>query len=316
MDTPLFVAALAVLAVLAGFWLALLIGQERERRRRVLSRASGLYGQSAEPGRLEGGLGRMFASLRDSLVRLGQRFEPKESDEVSQTRLMLIRAGLRKASALSAFWGAKIGLALVGLGAAAALHLTLLRDVQGQLTALAYLSLPGLGLYLPNIWLSRRVEWRKKAIRNALPDALDLLVVCVEAGMGLNQAIYRVSLELAEGYPVLADELKLLNLELRAGKARRDALKDLAHRVGLDDVNSLVALLVQSELFGTSVAQTLRVYADAMRTKRFQLAEEQAGKLPVKMLLPLILCILPPLFVIIIGPGAMRLISILTGVQQ
>ena len=131
--------------------------------------------------------------------------------------------------------------------------------------------------------------------------------------MGLDQAVFRVSHELRAGYPVMSEEFRQLNLELRAGKSRRDALKNLAWRVGIDDVNSLTALLIQSDLFGTSIAQTLRVYADAMRTKRFQLAEEKAAKLPVKLLLPLIFFILPPLFIVIVGPGVIRLMTVMGG---
>jgi len=247
------------------------------------------------------------------VARMGEVFAPKKAEEVSEARVELIRAGYRKGSAFTVFWGFKIGLALAGLGLAALMHATVLQEALTQIKALAYLMLPGIGLYLPTVWLRTAGKARRKAIRNALPDALDLLVVCVEAGMGLDQAVFRVSHELKAGYPVMSEEFRQLNLELRAGKSRRDALKNLAWRVGIDDVNSLTALLIQSDLFGTSIAQTLRVYADAMRTKRFQLAEEKAAKLPVKLLLPLIFFILPPLFIVIVGPGVIRLMTVMGG---
>ncbi len=320
MDTDLFVAAMTALAVLAVIWAVVLIRERREKRRRILDRAAGKLGGrdlAAQDAQSAGVSAQALkAGLAQSLTRLGEYFAPKKAEEASALRLELIRAGYRKNSAHTTFWGVKIGLALIGMGAAVMLHATAMAQAQGQLVALVYLSFPGLGLYLPNMWLRRAGEARRKAIRNALPDALDLLVVCVEAGMGLDQAVYRVSQELREGYPVMSDEFRQLNLELRAGKSRRDALKNLAWRIGIDDVNSLTALLIQSDLFGTSIAQTLRVYADAMRTKRFQLAEEIAAKLPVKMLLPLIFFILPPLFLVIMGPGVIRLAGILGGLTN
>lgn len=315
MNTDLFVASISTLAVLALFWVYVLLQERRQRRQRILDRVEGRFSQTrpeaeAATGRETSGEA-LRAGFFDTLARIGAKFAPTKGEEVSELRLELIRAGYRKNTAITVFWGVKMGLALAGLGLAALAHATALAKVQAQVVALVYLSFPGLGLYLPNMWLRRAGEERRKAIRNALPDALDLLVVCVEAGMGLDQAVYRVSQELRAGYPVMSDEFRQLNLELRAGKSRRDALKNLSWRIGIDDVNSLTALLIQSDMFGTSIAQTLRVYADAMRTKRFQLAEEIAAKLPVKMLLPLIFFILPPLFLVILGPGVIRLARIL-----
>ena len=161
-----------------------------------------------------------------------------------------------------------------------------------------------------------RVKKRQKAIQHGLPDALDLLVVCVEAGMGLDAAIYRVCQEMSIKDPILSSELRLLTLELRAGKARREALKNLSARIGLEDVGSLVAMLIQTDMFGTSIAQTLRVYADSMRTKRFQLAEELAAKLPVKLLMPLIFFIFPTLLIVILGPAGIRIFQMFGGMSK
>lgn len=314
MDTDLFAAGLAVLLVLAGAWLWFLLRERAARRKRLLTRAEGRYGLEEKRGQAQGtARTTLVKGLLEAVARMGEVFAPKKAEEVSEVRVELIRAGYRKSSAFTVFWGFKIGLALAGLGLAALTHATVLQEALTQIKALAYLMLPGVGLYLPTLWLRAAGKARRKAIRNALPDALDLLVVCVEAGMGLDQAVFRVSHELRAGYPVMSEEFRQLNLELRAGKSRRDALKNLAWRVGIDDVNSLTALLIQSDLFGTSIAQTLRVYADAMRTKRFQLAEEKAAKLPVKLLLPLIFFILPPLFIVIVGPGVIRLMTVMGG---
>jgi tight adherence protein C len=163
--------------------------------------------------------------------------------------------------------------------------------------------IPFLGFYLPDIWLRQKMDKRKEKLLKALPDALDLLVVCVESGMGLDESITRVAKEIELQSPELCDELSFLSLELRAGKSRPDALRNLAVRTNLEEVSNLVTLLIQADKFGTSVADTLRVYSDTFRTERFQRAEEIAAKMPVKLVLPLILFIFPALFVALIGPA-------------
>ena len=168
-----------------------------------------------------------------------------------------------------------------------------------------------LGFYLPDIWLRQKTDKRKEKILNALPDALDLLVVCVESGMGLDSAIYRVAQEMRLNSPELSDELQLMNLELRAGKSRRDALKNLALRTNLEEINSLVTLLIQTDQFGTSMADALRIYSDSYRTQRYQRAEELAAKLPVKLIFPLVVFIFPALFVVLLGPAAISIYNAL-----
>ena len=163
------------------------------------------------------------------------------------------------------------------------------------------------GFYLPNLWLRIKIDRRKEKILLGLPDALDLMVVCAEAGVGLDAAINRVGDEMRLSNKTLSDEFNLMSLELRAGKARRDAFRDLAIRTDLEDVNNLASLLIQTERFGTSISQALRVHSDAMRVKRFQRAEEVAAKLPVKLLFPLIFFIFPSLFVAILGPAIIRI---------
>jgi tight adherence protein C len=168
-----------------------------------------------------------------------------------------------------------------------------------------------IGFYVPNVWLRFRTAKRKEKLMEGFPDALDLLVVCVEAGMGLDAAIRRVGEEIKLSNEILSDELNQLYLELRAGKLRQHALRSLAMRTNLEEVNSLVTLLIQTDKFGTSVGQGLRVHSDFMRTRRYQKAEETAAKLPVKLVFPLIFFILPTLFVTIVGPAAIRIIRVL-----
>jgi tight adherence protein C len=175
------------------------------------------------------------------------------------------------------------------------------------------LSLGGaaLGYLLPNIVLARLAGRRQHRIKLSLPDALDLLVVSVEAGLGLDQALQRVGEELAFAHPELSDELRLINLELRAGKARSEALRNLADRTGVEDLSSLAAMLIQTDKFGTSVARSLRVHSDTLRTKRRQRAEEAAAKTGVKMVFPLVFCIFPAVWVVTIGPAAIKFVEVL-----
>lgn len=173
---------------------------------------------------------------------------------------------------------------------------------------LAALGLCVAGLYLPTIWLSRRISSRQRAIFEGFPDALDMMVVSVEAGLGLDAAFNRVGAELTRSHPALATQFALVSLELRAGKSRSDALRNLADRIGLDEINSFVTLLIQSDSLGTSIAQTLSVYADEMRNRRMMRAEEQAHKLPVKLTIPLVMFILPCLLTVILLPGIIGIV--------
>ncbi len=173
------------------------------------------------------------------------------------------------------------------------------------------LSAAGFGYIMPGIVLARKARRRQHRIRLALADALDLLVVSVEAGLGLDQALARVAQELASAYPDLSSELRLVNLELLAGKGRSEALRNMAERTGVDDLTSLVAMLIQTDKFGTSVANSLRVFSDTLRTKRRQRAEEAAAKTGVKMVFPLVVCIFPAIWIVTIGPAALQFIKVL-----
>jgi tight adherence protein C len=235
--------------------------------------------------------------------RLGEK-APQSAKELGTLRLRLVQSGYRKPEALTIFFGVRV---LVALGLFALFASPIIAR-PNMLLALGGLAI---GYLLPGMVLARMAKRRAHRIRLALPDALDLLVVSVEAGLGLDQAISRVGAELSFAYPDLSDELKMINLELRAGKPRAEALRNMADRSGVDDLGSLVTMLVQTDKFGTSVAQSLRVYSDTLRTKRRQRAEEAAAKTGVKMVFPLVLCIFPSIWIVTIGPAAIKFVTVL-----
>jgi tight adherence protein C len=214
---------------------------------------------------------------------------------------MMIRAGYRDDDAMWAMRGVK---ALMPIGLLALVFFTGLYRLNPFLVFATALLL---GYLLPDLWLTWRIRSRQQRLRLALPDGLDLLVICVEAGLGLDQALMRVSQELRVAHPELSDELQLVNLEMRVGKTRLEALRELAHRTGLDDIKALVAMLIQTDRFGTSVAQALRVHSDELRVKRRQRAEEMAAKTTVKMVPVLVFFIFPALMVVILGPAVLAI---------
>jgi tight adherence protein C len=239
----------------------------------------------------------------DALKRMG-RAVPKSPAEMGKLQRRLVAAGYRSTEALIAFLGIRVAMAAV-LFTVFATPLILRPNLFVALPAAA------LGYLLPNIVLGRMARRRQHRIRLSLPDALDLLVVSVEAGLGLDQALQRVSEELAFAHVELCEELRLINLELRAGKPRAEALHNLGERTGVDDVESLVAMLVQTDKFGTSVAQSLRVHSETLRTKRRQRAEEAAAKTGVKMVFPLVFCIFPAIWVVTLGPAVIKFVQVL-----
>jgi tight adherence protein C len=235
--------------------------------------------------------------------RIGERV-PNSPKEMSKLQLRLVQAGYRQSEALHVFLGIRVG---CGLGAFAfCMSSLIVRPSLG-------LALPAMamGYVIPGMVLARMAKKRQHRIRLSLADALDLLVVSVEAGLGLDQAMARVAQELSLAYPDLSSELRLVNLELLAGKSRSEALRNLADRTGVDDLSSLVAMLVQTDKFGTSVANSLRVFSDTLRTKRRQRAEEAAAKTGVKMVFPLVLCIFPAIWIVTIGPAVIRFVRVL-----
>jgi len=211
-------------------------------------------------------------------ARLGRRFGPSKSTELSNMRLNFLKAGIHREKASAIFWGIKSFFAISLPACFFLIRIMSLKLMSTSTTFMICTLLALAGFYVPDVWLRIKIARRRDKIAQGLPDALDLLVVCVEAGLGLDAAINRVAEEIRLNSKVLSEELKFLNLELRAGKSRRDALRNLARRIGLEDLKSLVTLLIQTDKFGTSVAQALRVYSDSLRTKRYQRAEEIAAK--------------------------------------
>ncbi|MGQ9646627.1 MAG: type II secretion system F family protein [Thermodesulfobacteriota bacterium] len=257
----------------------------------------------------------VFYKLKDQVVKvvgsLGKLVKPKGEGGESELRKSLSRAGYRRESASTIFLGLKAFFAIVFLGVSVLLKIGILKSISSFHFILLSIVLTYIGFYLPNLWLRMKIARREEKILEGFPDALDLMVVCVEAGIGLDAAISRVGEEMSLSNRVLAEEFRLLSLELRAGKQRRDALRNLAMRTGLEDVSSLVSLLIQTDKFGTSVAQALRVHSESMRMKRYQKAEELATKLPVKLIFPLIIFIFPSIFVTVLGPAIIQVFKVL-----
>jgi tight adherence protein C len=234
---------------------------------------------------------------------------PKSDRERKRVERLLVHAGYRSGNARTLFFGVK-ALAIVLLPCAVLLASPLFPTASTARLMLYAVGAGYLGSILCSMWLDRQVAARQRAIRAAFPDALDLLVVCVESGLGLAPALQRVADELLVSHPALGEELALVNAEIRAGVERGVALKNLSDRTGLDDIRGLTALLVQTMRFGTSVAEALRVYSEEFRDKRTQAAEEQAAKIGTKMIFPLVLFLFPSFFLVAIGPAVIGLIDV------
>ncbi|MCB1021606.1 MAG: type II secretion system F family protein [Acidobacteria bacterium] len=253
-------------------------------------------------------------AFRDALVRLGD-LVPASPADLSTVQQRLYKAGFRTPTALRVFLGLKVVLT-VALPAAVWILLRQMGVGSDNLILLLVMA-AGLGYAAPGEIVNYLVKRRHKRIEKALPNALDLLVVCVESGLGLDQAIMQVSREMQQGYKELSSEFAICNLEMRHGKRRAEALRNLGDRTGIDDMKKLVGTLVQADRFGTSIAQTLRTHAEFMRTNARQRAEEKAAKIGIKLVFPIFFCILPSLFVVTVGPVLVRiftqLIPMMTG---
>jgi len=256
---------------------------------------------------LGGEIGRRPADKPQLRERIGQALDPLSralplsADSATDTRLMLMQAGYRDAKAVTIYTGLRV------FGAAFGFGICLISGI-GITSPLLLLGGLAFGFFLPRFMLKRAIAKRQKRIRLGLPDALDLTVICVEAGLGLDQALMRVAQDLDHAHPELSEEFRLVNLEMRAGKPRTEAMRNLAQRTGVDDVKSLVAMLIQTDRFGTSIAQALRVHSDALRTERRQRAEEQAAKTTIKLVPPLVIFILPSVIIVTLGPAVISLI--------
>jgi tight adherence protein C len=243
-------------------------------------------------------------AFHDMVRRLGSLL-PQNPKDTTAMQKRLIRAGYRGAGALKTFYGLKVALAvLFGVGAGIGVANS---DATTNIRVLVLAGAIGAGLMAPNKWLQMRAKRRQRNIRRALPNALDLLVVCVESGLGLDQAIIQCAKELEHAHPEICQEFTLVNLELKAGKRRAEALRNLADRGGVDELKKLVAVLIQADRFGTSIAQSLRGHSEYLRVQMHQTAEEKAAKLGVKLIFPIFFCILPSLFVVTVGPVMVKI---------
>ena len=246
-----------------------------------------------------------------ALRPLARLIGPRRDQERRRVSRLLIHAGYRSANAATLYYGAK-GVAIALLPLAVLLASPLFPTLTTQKLLLFAVLAGYFGSLACSIWLDREVEKRQRALRAGFADALDLLVVCVESGLGLAPALQRVADDLAVSHPELGEELALVNAEMRAGVERGVALKNLSDRTGLDDIRGLTALLVQTMRFGTSVADALRVYSEEFRDKRTQAAEEKAAKIGTKMIFPLVLCLFPSFFLVTIGPAVIGLVDVFT----
>lgn len=265
--------------------------------------AKGMQGSTEEPAWVS-----RIVELTGPIARLSL---PKEGWEESQLRIRFMNAGYRSSSAPALYFAAKTLLTFSVPGLFALYTIISGTSIQPNDFLMLMVGLAAVGYFLPNAFLARRIAYRKREIFESFPDALDLIIVCVEAGLGLDAALARVGEEMYMRSPILGEELHLINLELRAGSSRERALRNLALRTGVEDIDTLVAMLVQSDRFGTSVADALRVHADSLRTKRRLLAEEAAAKIAVKLLFPLIFFIFPSMLLVLLGPAFISIHNIL-----
>jgi tight adherence protein C len=247
--------------------------------------------------------------INQAVQRLEQVMRPigemivRSPEEMSRQEKKLVQAGFRRKDAIALFYSSQ-------LGTAVSIALVLLASgfPYRYIAVGLLLALFG-GAALPDMWLKGRINARRERVQNGLPDAMDLAMVSMEAGLGLDQALLRVGEEIRVSYPDLSDELRLRNLEINMGRSRAQALRNLAERTGVEDMKSLVAILIQTERFGTSVGLALKVFSDTLRTKRRQRAEEQAAKLAIKMIGPMVVFIFPSLFIIIMGPAVLQIMT-------
>jgi tight adherence protein C len=237
--------------------------------------------------------------------------EPQSVEEMTASRLLMTRAGYRGKNAVRTFHAIQFtaGIGALVLGVIYTIIASNSAPMTSTNMAMTVLLPAAVGYYLPKYWLDKRVNTRTEEIQNAFPDSLDMLLVCVEAGQSLDQGIIRVSKELERGYPVMAEEFELIAHELKAGKEKTAVLRAFGERSGVPDVVSFVTVMIQSQTFGTSIAESLRVYASEMRDKRIMRAEEAANKIPTKMTLGTMMFTLPPLLIILIGPSVYDMIT-------
>lgn len=278
-------------------------GKTEERLERFGRLGAGADPSAAKMGRSE----KLQDLLEKAAPALAKPLAPQTEQEQSALRVKLANAGWRGENAITIYLGIKIAFLIAGLALAVAIVLPTYGFSQSGL--MYAFMIAGISFYLPGIFVWFRIRGRKEQIFFGLPDALDLMVVCVEAGLGLDAAMRKVCEEMGRSYPIIAEEFSISNFQLQMGRPRREVLHDLGIRTGVDDMKSLAAILIQADRFGSSIAQALRVQSDSMRVRRRQDAEERAAKTAVQLLFPLVLFIFPAIFVVLVGPAAIQIME-------
>jgi tight adherence protein C len=291
--------AFAMVSSLALLVVVLLSG----RKGRLESRLQALSGKSGGAAELES----VAQLARQALPRMAAPLVPKDKEERTRLQARLVQAGLYGPQAMALFLGVKMGLMAIPVFAGLVAATFGLATLQQGLVVGAFLGLAG--LIAPSFWLDRRKLTRQSSIRRALPDALDVLVICLEGGLSLNGAFRRVALELRTAHPLLAGELTIVEREIQLGRTTGEALHAFGERCDLEEVRMLASVITQAERFGASLVKALRIHAEILRTKRMQYAEEMAQKAAIKILLPTLIFIFPALFIIILGPGVIQLLE-------
>ena len=285
--------AVGLLIFLGG--LLALVGISKKRLN--LDRRLNQPGEAAGPTTMEG----VTKQVERALVSIGERL-PRSPAEMTRQERKMVQAGYRRKDAVLLLNGSHLTVLALSLLISLASGFFYRQPVVSIVFSIF------IGAVIPDLWLRRAILRRQEAIQFALPDAMDLAVIAVEAGLGLDQALMRVGDEITTAHPALADELRLRNLEVNMGRSRSDALRNLAERTGVEDLKALIAILIQTDKFGTSVGQALRTFSDSLRVKRRQRAEEQAAKLAIKMVIPMVLFIFPGVFIVIVGPAFIAII--------
>ncbi len=304
----LIIAATAFIGVASlTWWISQLLngsGKNYDHRLKFLQAAT----QKANSQKDNAGKSRkdeLARLLEDHSAQLSQALQPKSEKEIGALKQRLCEAGYRKENAVAMFLSIRflvmIGVFIIGGG------LSLLYAGFSESAILPAIVSAGLGLMIPSFALDYLVKQRKLMVFRGLPDALDLMIVCVESGLGLDQAMRKVAEEMKKSYREIAEEFGLCNLHLQMGRSRYQVLQELGSRTGVDELRSLGSTLIQADKFGTSIAQALRIQSDAMRTKRQQIAEEKAAKTAVKLIFPLVLFIFPGIFVVLVGPAGIQM---------
>ena len=302
---------LYVLGVLGVLLILLVLPQMLRRRPEPFEK---LKAQRITPQPEKKGQTLRRSEKEDKLQKFASFLEPQDAETMSASKLKMVRAGYTNKNAVRMFHFTQfaLGIGLLTCGAIYTMVIGQNAEVSTQFKVLVTIIPGAAGYYLPQYWVQRRLQERQKQIIQGFPDALDLMLVCIEAGQSLDQSINRMARETRAGYPALADELDIVSHEVKAGKERVQVLKDMAERVNVPDVSSFVTTLVQSATYGTSIAEALRVYSSEMRDKRVMRAEEKANTLPTKLTLGTMLFTVPPLMIILIGPSVMGISKMLT----